>query len=207
MYRLVAIYGEQSPAFEVPDKEACLGSATENDLVLRVRGISRRHALIRRYPGGVEVIDLGSKNGLLVEGRRVQSTILTPGLRVQIGEAWLEFQEISTPESAHTAGGGTAHLRELALSPETATEAPGAENKFSPHAEALRLAYHLDRTGAGTPGQRDDLLARLQGALGATMLLRCERRRREKTLALRESSGASLSPEEASRLHLLVAEP
>src|SRR5262249_17994138 len=83
MYRLVATYAEQSPASEVPAEEACLGSAGDNDLVLRVRGVSRRHALIRRYPGGVEVIDLDSKNGLLVEGRRVERTILTPGLRVQ----------------------------------------------------------------------------------------------------------------------------
>jgi FHA domain-containing protein/regulatory Fis family protein len=208
MYRLVAIYGEQSLVFKIPEEEACLGSAAENDLVLRVRGVSRRHALIRRCPGGIEMIDLGSKNGLLVEGRRVERTILTPGLRVQIGGAWLALQELSTPASTHTAEGGTARLRESAPLPETtAASAHDAGTSASTYADALRLAYHLDRIGAGTPGLRDELLARFRVALGATMLLGCERLRREKTLAIRESDGASLSEDEALRVHTLTREP
>jgi hypothetical protein len=207
MYRLVATYGKQSLAFEVPEEEACLGSATESDLILRVRGVSRRHALICRYPGGVEVIDLGSKNGLLVEGRRVERTILTPGLRVQIGESWLELQEISTPERAHEAGEGMTRLRESALSLETATAgAHDARTSASPYADVLRLAYHLDRIGVGTPGLREEILARLRAALGASMLLSCERRKREKTLVILESGGASLSGEETIRFYALAGD-
>ena len=207
MLRLRAIHGHEEQVFPVREDEACLGSASENDLVLRVRGISGRHALIRRYPGGIEVIDLGSKNGLLVEGRRVERTILTPGLRVQIGEAWLELQEISTPESACAKGEGVARLRESAGSPETATaRADGGVTTASTYADAWRLAYHLDRTGAGTPGLHGEVLARVRVALGATILLSCERRRREKTFAIRESDGASLSEEETMRLHSLARE-
>ena len=89
MLRLFATHDSEEWTFEIPESEGRLGSAPENEIVLRVPGISRRHALVRRCPGGVELVDLGSKNGLFVEGRRVRHAFLTPGLRVQIGAAWL----------------------------------------------------------------------------------------------------------------------
>jgi len=205
MYRLFAIHKEQSLAFEVPDEEGLLGSAAGNDLVLQVRGISKRHALIRRYPGGVEIVDLASKNGLLVEGQKVERTILTPGLRVQIGEAWLELQEISTPDSSCPAG--TSQPRQLTAPSKTSrASAHEARSSAHPYIDALQLAFHMDLMGTGTPGQRDELLARLRGALGATLLLSCERQRREKILTVREMSGESWSDEETTRLNVLIEE-
>lgn len=205
MYRLLALYKEQVLALEIPEEEGFLGSAADNDLVLPIRGISRRHALIRRRPGGVEVIDLGSKNGLFVEGEKVDRTTLTPGLHVQVGEAWLELQEASTSESAP--GTDASHHWKATVSSNTETTSIHVTvPSTQPQVDALQLALHMDLLGAGTPGQRDELLARLRGALGATLLLSCERQRREKIFTIREGSGGTLSEEETSWLNTILLE-
>jgi hypothetical protein len=61
--------------FAIPEGEARLGSTPENDMALCAPGVSRHHALVRPVPGGVEIMDLGSKNGLLSKesGSRVPS--------------------------------------------------------------------------------------------------------------------------------------
>ncbi|MFD6432016.1 FHA domain-containing protein [Streptomyces venezuelae] len=41
------------------------------DIVLDVHDVSRRHAELRRGPDGVWIVDLGSRNGTTVNGRRV----------------------------------------------------------------------------------------------------------------------------------------
>jgi pSer/pThr/pTyr-binding forkhead associated (FHA) protein len=206
LYRLVALYGRKEENLEVPEEEARLGSHPDNDIVLNVRGVSRFHAVLRRCPGGVELLDQGSKNGLIVEGSRVAWTVLTPGLRVQIGEAWLELQEVSTAGNEPARAEGVP-LEALVVSLETATPDDRAVRaSTSTQADALRLAYHLERMGASTPGLRDELLARLRGALGTTMLSSCEWRRREKTFVIRESSGERLSQEEEIRFQGLLRE-
>ena len=63
---------------------------------------------------------------------------------------------------------------------------------------------HLDRIGAGISGLHGEVLTRVRVALGASMLLSCERRRREKSLTIRESDGVGLSEEEATRLDTLA---
>src|ERR671918_3004607 len=98
MLRLLAIHGKEEQVFAVPEGEATLGSAPGSNIPLRIHGVSRRHALVRRAPGGVEVVNLKSKNGVLVEGRKVNRAVLTPGLRVQIGSAWLALEEVPSSE-------------------------------------------------------------------------------------------------------------
>ncbi len=51
-------------------------------------GISRRHAIIRRQLGGFYVIDLGSRNGTLLNGSRLESqipTVLKEGDEISLG--------------------------------------------------------------------------------------------------------------------------
>ena len=47
--------------------------------------VSRRHALIAPSPGGVSVNDLGSTNGVFINGQRVTAGLLTPGSILKIG--------------------------------------------------------------------------------------------------------------------------
>jgi hypothetical protein len=57
-----------------------LGRLPENDLVLGLHGISRRHCVVLVHAtGGCEVYDLASRNGTWVNGRRVDRVDLLPG--------------------------------------------------------------------------------------------------------------------------------
>lgn len=79
-----------------------IGRGTEADLRINDPGVSRRHAEIRVSPGEnqprVSVIDLGSTNGLLVNGHRVQQATLEDGATVKIGNTTLTVRHIASRE-------------------------------------------------------------------------------------------------------------
>jgi predicted component of type VI protein secretion system len=73
------------------------------DLTLDDPQVSRRHAALRPAPdGGLELEDLGSRNGTWVNGTRVAGTVrLAPGDRVQLGDTAFEVE--GAPAAAGTA--------------------------------------------------------------------------------------------------------
>jgi FHA domain-containing protein len=66
-----------------------IGRGTEADLRINDPGISRRHAEIRVKGAGavldVDIVDLGSTNGIIVNGHRVRQASLQAGSRIEIG--------------------------------------------------------------------------------------------------------------------------
>lgn len=77
----------------LPPEGAVLGRSRECDVMLDDGGISRRHAMIRRDAGGWQIEDLGSTNGLRVNGRRVQApTLLRGGDRIEMGCTEIAFE-------------------------------------------------------------------------------------------------------------------
>jgi hypothetical protein len=71
---------------------ATIGRSKEAQCVLRDPNVSRRHAELRRSAGGDWTIaDLGSTNGVKVNGRRVSSTRLNPGDQVTVGTTTFTF--------------------------------------------------------------------------------------------------------------------
>ena len=66
-----------------------IGRGTDADLRINDPGVSRRHAEIRVMPGAdaplVSIVDLGSTNGMTVNGQRVQQAQLDDGGVVKIG--------------------------------------------------------------------------------------------------------------------------
>ncbi|MCC7369143.1 MAG: FHA domain-containing protein, partial [Chloroflexi bacterium] len=68
-----------------------IGRDDGNDLVLRDPRVSRRHALVRRLGQTFRVEDLGSTNGIFVNGRRVDRADLRPGDLIQVGAQSLRF--------------------------------------------------------------------------------------------------------------------
>jgi hypothetical protein len=69
-----------------------IGRSRDADCVLRDPNVSRRHAELRRSPSGDWTIaDLGSTNGVKVNGRRVGSTRLSPGDQVTVGTTTFRF--------------------------------------------------------------------------------------------------------------------
>jgi FHA domain-containing protein len=71
---------------------ATLGRSKDADCVLRDPNVSRHHAELRRSPSGEWTIaDLGSTNGVKVNGRRIGSTRLAAGDRVTLGTTTFQF--------------------------------------------------------------------------------------------------------------------
>jgi pSer/pThr/pTyr-binding forkhead associated (FHA) protein len=77
-----------------------IGRGTEADLRINDPGVSRRHAEIRIYPGetgvpNVSVVDLGSTNGMLVNGHKVQQATLDDGAQVKIGNTTMTIRHVA----------------------------------------------------------------------------------------------------------------
>jgi pSer/pThr/pTyr-binding forkhead associated (FHA) protein len=63
-----------------------VGRGTEADLRINDPGVSRRHAELRLEGNGALVVeDLGSTNGTLVDGERVEHRRLEDGATVRVG--------------------------------------------------------------------------------------------------------------------------
>ena len=65
-----------------------IGRGSEADLRINDPGISRRHAEIRvgrSSDGTIDIVDLGSTNGITVDGHKVRHAVLGEGSRIEIG--------------------------------------------------------------------------------------------------------------------------
>jgi hypothetical protein len=69
-----------------------IGRSKDADCVLRDPNVSRHHAELRRSPeGGWSIADLGSTNGVKVNGRRVATAPLSAGDEVTVGTTTFLF--------------------------------------------------------------------------------------------------------------------
>lgn len=76
-----------------------VGSADDNDLVIRDNSISRRHLELRLRGEEIRVIDLRSTNGTTIDGVRIKEAIVTPGAIIRIGSTALRTATVEEPIS------------------------------------------------------------------------------------------------------------
>jgi hypothetical protein len=69
-----------------------VGSVVGNTIVLADPAVSRKHAGIRRMEGMYELADLGSTNGIYVNGHRVPKKTLEEGDVIRVGNSELIFR-------------------------------------------------------------------------------------------------------------------
>jgi pSer/pThr/pTyr-binding forkhead associated (FHA) protein len=79
----------------IVDPVVHVGRGFGADLRLEDPGVSRRHAILVRRPGGTRVLDDRSANGTWVNGRRVESADLVDGDILVVGHIVLGYVEIS----------------------------------------------------------------------------------------------------------------
>ena len=92
--RLLTAAGEANESAYVLRKPVTvIGRGEEADLRLSDPGVSRRHAELRREDDRVMVADLGSTNGTLVNGSRVDHAVLRAGDEITIGETVLVYAD------------------------------------------------------------------------------------------------------------------
>ncbi len=102
MLRWEDTHGEQQEYYLYDGKTAQFGrQKDEYDVVLDSTHVSRQHAKIAWRDGGFEVEDLGSANGTLVNGDRLEQThLLRDGDVIQFYDVSLTFAVIGQPEVA-----------------------------------------------------------------------------------------------------------
>ena len=69
-----------------------LGSVAGNTVVLADPAVSRKHAGIRKVNGAYELADLGSTNGIYVNGHKVPKKTLEPGDIIRVGNTEAVFR-------------------------------------------------------------------------------------------------------------------
>lgn len=90
----VYLYDEaRDRAYALTGDRQNIGRESANDIVVPDINISRVHAEIHMQPNGQWVVsDLGSTNGLYVNGQKVQSAQLRDADMITLGTSTLEFQ-------------------------------------------------------------------------------------------------------------------
>ncbi|MGC4089746.1 MAG: sigma 54-interacting transcriptional regulator [Polyangiaceae bacterium] len=149
---LVLLYAEPfsvlPPAFPFTRPHLVLGREPPADIVLPVSAVSRVHAEVVWHEGRWIVRDRGSRNGVLVNGQRVQQDALDSFDEVRIGDALFKFVEHGAEEFArYRIDGSMVH---------------GAR-RYAAHATSLVGGYQMDRIVAD--------LERVAGAELSVMLL------------------------------------
>lgn len=77
--------------FQLDRQVVTLGRGSENDIVIESGSVSVHHAEMRRIEGGYELHDIGSTNGIKLDGMRHEVIPLFSGLTVRIGDVAFDF--------------------------------------------------------------------------------------------------------------------
>lgn len=90
--KLVQISGDAAGSqFTLQQEAYTLGRGADADLAIDSEAASRKHAAIEFAGGNFRVRDLGSTNGVLVNGQSVEAAELHHGDKIEIGEYVFQF--------------------------------------------------------------------------------------------------------------------
>lgn len=93
---------ERFPIPEGDDVVMRVGRELDNDVVLIDPRSSRHHALVRRQANTLEIKDLGSANGVLIAGKKIEPdtwTVVPPNQSMQLAETKLVWEKAKTSQS------------------------------------------------------------------------------------------------------------
>ena len=83
------------------DARAIVGRDSDCNVVLQSRSVSRKHAVLERTANGWTARDLGSANGLYVDGRRISEAPIASGAALRFGDIEATFEG----DGAHSPSG------------------------------------------------------------------------------------------------------
>ncbi|MBI5496616.1 MAG: protein kinase [Deltaproteobacteria bacterium] len=142
--RLVVESGRMvGTVLSVPEGELIIGRMPGCGLVLDDARASRRHAVVARRGAFLEVRDLGSRNGVLLNGHPVQTAPLAEGDRVTVGDTVMRVEGLAGvyTDPVVTSGKGYSPA-DLGLPPRPAAD---------PLAQAMGMAVGAPQQQAPPP--------------------------------------------------------
>ena len=98
MFRLVAYAPNGVKRFALDRSEMLVGSSDACDIRLPFVGVAASHARVQLRQGGVEVVDLGSRKGVLVNGERVKQAPLQVLDEIRLGSIALLLEDVVQEE-------------------------------------------------------------------------------------------------------------
>jgi signal transduction histidine kinase len=95
--RLIVVRGvDEGKQFDLGNRAATVGRHSSNAVPLHDTQVSRRHLELRPGPDGYRLLDLGSGNGTLLNGRPVREADLKSGDTIAVGQSVLMFTAART---------------------------------------------------------------------------------------------------------------
>jgi tetratricopeptide (TPR) repeat protein len=131
---------DRGKRFDLTLPEIRIGRGADQDVVLSDIAVSRRHVTLHAEGGRYRIRDLGSGNGTLVNGQRVDTKVLADGDHIEIGQTVMRFEH--APSRAPAAGAAASPAR----------SAP-------PPAESAPFGMPQPSIGAGVETPSDAMLA------------------------------------------------
>ncbi|MBX5483193.1 MAG: sigma 54-interacting transcriptional regulator [Myxococcaceae bacterium] len=190
--------------------EAILGRSPSCEIPLEDHKVSRRHAKIVVEQGQAKITDLGSRNGTVVNGERIEGeAILLPGDRVQVGDTTILFEPPTRAAFAEKDAGNLTGALVEELLPRVGSDAAvfsAAAAMIGATSEAMVLrraaeevvrSMNADRAAALLGGTEGLLTAAVVGAASVEVprsLVRAALERREAASA----GGSAVAPLAAS---------
>jgi hypothetical protein len=90
--RLILVADGRETSFPLTGETYTLGRHRNNDIVISDPKVSSFHARIDRGPDGFSVVDLKSRNGTFLNGRRIETGLLKTGDEVRLGTARVVYK-------------------------------------------------------------------------------------------------------------------
>src|SRR5205823_10646466 len=90
--RELAVLTVDGKPHPVDKRVVVIGRAQDCDIQLSDPNVSRRHAELRQEDGSYQIVDLGSTNGMEVNGRRLRQAKLENGDRIMLGFTEVVFE-------------------------------------------------------------------------------------------------------------------
>ena len=110
--------GEQK--IQIPDTPLVVGKSSQADLQIDDPTVSKRHFEIRKTAGGVQLVDLGSRNGTKINGIGVHGALLENGCLITFGRTKIRFEsdikdvsDIDAPTKFGDALGRSKEMRQV----------------------------------------------------------------------------------------------
>ncbi|MES2981627.1 MAG: FHA domain-containing protein [Verrucomicrobiota bacterium] len=94
MPRVTITLPDKSPQpyrFDLKREIVTIGRGQDNDIVAGCGSVSGKHSEMHRVKGGYQLIDVGSTNGIKIDGIRHQTVVLHTGMVVKLGDVEFGF--------------------------------------------------------------------------------------------------------------------